>query len=161
MPTLTHVALVDIVEDVFSGERLATADGAVIYNDEVPAGLMLRADAEQLFRIISNIVRNARQAIVATKKTGEISVSAREDDAHWWISIRDTGPGLPPKAREHLFTPFQGGVRIGGSGLGLSIAAELVRGHGGLLELRKTGAEGTEFEICLPKAGSDADVPEV
>ena len=69
----------------------------------------------------------------------------------WWIKVGDTGPGLPPKAREHLFTAFQGGARKGGSGLGLAISAELVRGHGGRLESVAHDAEGTEFVIRLPK----------
>jgi signal transduction histidine kinase len=59
---------------------------------------------------------------------------------------------LPPKAREHLFEAFQGGARKGGTGLGLAIAAELVRGHGGRLELARSDAEGTEFLIHLPKS---------
>jgi K+-sensing histidine kinase KdpD len=65
--------------------------------------------------------------------------------------VSDTGPGLPQKAREHLFTPFQGGTRKGGSGLGLVISAELVRGHGGRLDLVSTGPGGTVFRIVLPK----------
>ena len=67
-------------------------------------------------------------------------------------SSPDTGPGLPQRAREHLFQAFQGGVSKGGAGLGLVIAAELVRGHGGRLELGRTNETGTEFVICLPKA---------
>jgi len=67
------------------------------------------------------------------------------------IRVSDNGPGLPPKAREHLFSPFKGGVRKGGSGLGLTIAADLVRGHGGRLELEKTDETGTVFLIKLPK----------
>ena len=63
----------------------------------------------------------------------------------------DSGPGLPPRAQEHLFTPFQGAVSKGGAGLGLAIAAELVRGHGGELKLESTGAEGTVFVMSLPK----------
>ncbi|KPU84805.1 ATPase [Marinosulfonomonas sp. PRT-SC04] len=157
VPSLNHVPLARVVDDVFDGERLATAGGEVTYKASIPADLMLLVDEEQLYRIISNIVRNASQAIVSTKKPGVILIHAREDKDHWWISITDTGPGLPPKAREHLFKPFQGGVRAGGSGLGLSIAAELVRGHGGVLELHKTGAEGTEFEFCLPKGDVDID----
>jgi signal transduction histidine kinase len=66
--------------------------------------------------------------------------------------VRDTGPGLPPKAREHLFRAFQGGARKGGSGLGLAIAAELIRGHGGQLELGHSDENGTEFVVTLPKA---------
>ncbi|MEC7668357.1 MAG: HAMP domain-containing sensor histidine kinase, partial [Pseudomonadota bacterium] len=72
------------------------------------------------------------------------------DDTGWVIRVSDTGPGLPPKAKEHLFQPFQGGVRKGGAGLGLAIVAELARGHGGLLMLDEDVAEGTVFEIRLP-----------
>lgn len=96
-------------------------------------------------------MRNARQAIVSSGQPGEVSVAAREDAAQWWIEVTDTGPGLPAKAQEHLFTAFQGGARKGGSGLGLAISEELVRGHGGTLELTRTGEEGTVFTICLPK----------
>lgn len=154
-PALSRVALAGIVDDVFAGERLAAGQDGVIYNQDISTDLQLRADPEQLYRVISNIVRNGRQAIIATGKRGEISVHGHQDENNWWISITDTGPGLPPKAREHLFTPFQGGVRKGGTGLGLSIAAELVRGHGGSLELRRTDENGTEFEICLPKGEAD------
>ena len=126
---------------------------------DVPAGLMIRADAEQLHRVLSNLIRNARQAIEATGQGGTIEISGGEDEADWVIRVGDTGPGLPPKAREHLFEAFQGGARKGGTGLGLAIAAELVRGHGGRLELARSDAEGTEFVIRLPKrlAGEEAE----
>ena len=154
-PSLMRLPLIDIINDVFDGERLAVADAEISYSEDIPPDLILRADPEQLYRVISNIIGNARQAIIATGKAGEISVGAREDADNWIITISDTGPGMPPKAREHLFTPFQGGVRKGGSGLGLSIAAELVRGHGGTLELLSSGENGTTFEICLPKGEID------
>ena len=70
---------------------------------------------------------------------------------HGHVEVADTGPGLPAKAQEHLFTPFQGGVSKGGTGLGLAIASELIRGHGGALELDRTGPAGTVFSIRLPK----------
>ena len=78
-------------------------------------------------------------------------IEASEDSNAWRIMLRDTGPGLPLKAQEHLFSAFQGSVRKGGSGLGLAISAELVRGHGGDIKLLRTDAEGTEFMITLPK----------
>jgi signal transduction histidine kinase len=151
-PSLARVQLADIVADVIDSERLAAAEHDLSFSEDIPAGLMLRADGEQLYRVLLNLVRNARQAIMATGQPGEIGIRAVEDDEAWWILITDTGPGLPPKAREHLFQPFQGGVRKGGSGLGLVIASDLLRGHGGRLELRRTGPEGTEFAISLPKA---------
>ncbi|TCK98898.1 signal transduction histidine kinase [Shimia isoporae] len=150
-PSLCRVMLADLVSDVVDSERLAVGEFDLSFAEDIPAGLSVRADPEQLFRVISNLVRNARQAIVAAGQPAEIAVTAREDEDAWFIEVRDTGPGLPPKAQEHLFTPFQGGIRKGGSGLGLAISSELVRGHGGMLSLKQTGSDGTCFEICLPK----------
>ncbi|WP_386625297.1 sensor histidine kinase [Sulfitobacter geojensis] len=150
-PTLTMALLETVVEDAVEGEKLASGDHAISYAIDVPAGMMVRADAEQLYRVISNLVRNARQALASAGQDGEISVQADETDSAWIIEVTDTGPGLPAKAQEHLFTPFQGGARKGGSGLGLAIAAELVKGHGGQLVLSRTGASGTQFRMTLPK----------
>ena len=152
-PTLTMVHLHDLVREVIESEVLAIGDYDISLTCDVPL-MMVRADPEQLYRVFANLTRNARQAIVAAGKPGSITVAAREDENAWWIEIRDDGPGLPPKAREFLFTPFQGGARKGGSGLGLAISAELIRGHGGRLELTSTGDEGTCFTICLPKGDS-------
>jgi len=151
-PRLSMVLLSEVVADVIDSERLAVDGHDVSFSEDIAMGLSVRADADQLFRVISNLVRNARQAIVATGKPGEICVHAHETDTHWCVEVADTGPGLPPKAQEHLFTPFQGGMTKGGTGLGLAIAAELIRGHGGWLELLRTGADGTAFQIHLPKA---------
>lgn len=155
-PRLTRFPLRMLAEDVVAGEGMAD-DGAVTALIDVPAGLAIRGDAEQLYRVLSNLVRNARQAIEATRQGGTIEISGGEDEADWWIRVGDTGPGLPPRAREHLFTAFQGGARKGGTGLGLAIAAELVRGHGGRLDLVKSDAEGTEFLIRLPKGDGLAE----
>jgi len=153
-PKLERVRLADIAGDVVENERL-TSDGAphdacITYTCEVPVDLVLRADPEQLHRVLSNLVRNARQAIVATGKPGEIRIEGQETATGWRIEVSDTGPGLPKKALDHLFQPFHGGARKGGTGLGLAIAAEIVRGHGGTLDLVRTGAEGTTFAINLP-----------
>ncbi|KJZ18975.1 sensor histidine kinase [Loktanella sp. S4079] len=151
-PSLTRVNLAHIVGDVIDSERLAAGDYPLSFSEDIPASLTLRADAEQLYRVIQNLVRNARQAIMATKQPGEIGLHAHEDDDRWLLTVSDTGPGLPPKAQEHLFQPFQGGVRKGGSGLGLVIAGDLIRGHGGRLRLERTDQTGTTFVIELPKA---------
>ena len=153
-PRLIRVDLAEIVDDVLASERLAIGEADVSLSEDIPGRMQLLADPEQLYRVISNLVRNARQAIVATGEPGEISVSAREDEAAWRIRVSDTGPGLPKKARDHLFRPFQGGTRKDGTGLGLAIAAELIRGHGGTLALEKSDETGTVFMITLP-TGSD------
>lgn len=158
-PRLTRFALRPILEDVAEGEGLSPETSPACLIDAA-AGLTIRADAEQLQRVLSNLVRNARQAIEATGREGTIELSAGEDEADWWIRVGDTGPGLPPRAREHLFMAFQGSARKGGSGLGLAISAELIRGHGGRLDLLHSDAEGTEFLIRLPKSGGlDSETP--
>ncbi len=151
-PVLGMVRLMDIVTDVIDSERLAEGCEDLTFKADIPPTMAVRADSEQLFRVLQNLVRNARQAIMATRQPGKITVASREDDAAWWITVQDTGPGLPRRAVEHLFTPFQGGARKGGSGLGLAISAELVRGHGGTLSLKETLKTGTVFEIYLPKS---------
>ncbi len=150
-PALSHVKLAQVASEVIDSERLAAGDYPLSFSEDIPATMTVRADDEQLFRVISNLVRNARQAIMATGNPGEIGLIGSEDDQSWQLKVTDTGPGLPKKAQEHLFQPFQGGVRKGGSGLGLVIAADLIRGHGGRLELESTDETGTTFVIQLPK----------
>ena len=150
-PQLSDVCLQDIVEDVLASERLAIRDQDVSFAADLPKDAHVFADPEQLYRVLHNLVRNARQALEATGQGGEIGLILRDEDQDWIIQVSDTGPGLPPKAKEHLFKPFQGGMRKGGTGLGLAISSELIRGHGGTLSLAKSDETGTTFEISLPK----------
>jgi signal transduction histidine kinase len=66
------------------------------------------------------------------------------------IAVKDNGPGIPQKARDHLFEAFQGSARPGGTGLGLVIASELARAHSGEIKLVATSASGTEFWVVIP-----------
>ncbi|MBC7737991.1 MAG: HAMP domain-containing histidine kinase, partial [Candidatus Saccharibacteria bacterium] len=101
-PRLTRFTLRRLVSDMAEGEALI-AQGQITMLNEVPPGLTIRADAEQLHRVLTNLVRNACQAIAATGDKGTVELSAGETDAEWWIKVGDSGPGLPAKAREHLF----------------------------------------------------------
>ncbi|MGR3617356.1 MAG: sensor histidine kinase [Paracoccaceae bacterium] len=150
-PTLTMVSIRPLIDDIVESESLAADSTQVEIQNDVPNEIIVRCDPEQLFRIVMNLVRNARQAIASSGSPGCVKVEACEEADAWHIRVSDSGPGLPLRARENLFTPFQGGVRKGGSGLGLAIAAELARGHGGDLSLKETGPEGTIFEIRLPR----------
>lgn len=149
-PVLTRFLVAQLAGDVIEGERLSASAAQVEFVTDIAPNLWLRGDPEQLHRVLTNLVRNARQAIEATGQPGTIEIGAGEEDAGWWIRVGDTGPGLPERAKEHLFQPFQGGIRKGGTGLGLAIAAELVRGHGGRLDLVRSDSEGSEFMIHLP-----------
>jgi signal transduction histidine kinase len=156
-PTLKRFMLAGLVDEVIESEKLAPGPQPVEFVTDVAPSLTLRADREQLFRVLNNLVRNARQAIEAAGAPGTIEIGAGEEDAGWWVRVGDTGPGLPSKARDHLFQPFQGGSRKGGTGLGLAIAAELVKGHGGTLDLVRSDSDGTEFVLHLPRELSDTD----
>ena len=155
-PTLKRLALKALVDEVIEGEGFTDASPVTCLVD-IPNTLSIHADREQLYRVLANLIRNARQAIEAMNTPGTIEVSAGEDEYDWWIRIGDTGPGLPARARDHLFTAFQGGTRKGGTGLGLAIASELVRGHGGKLDLARSDEGGTEFLIRLPKQRDPAE----
>ena len=156
-PQLSRFPLRRLADEVAEGEGLGP-DGPIVCLIDVAPGMMVRGDREQLYRVLSNLLRNARQAIEATGAPGTIEISGGEDDNEWWIKVGDSGPGLPARAREHLFTAFQGGTRKGGSGLGLAISSELVRGHGGRLELLRSDDDGTEFLIRLPKTIGPAEL---
>ncbi|EPX76840.1 sensor histidine kinase [Litoreibacter arenae] len=149
-PKLAMTQVQEIVDDVLQSEQLSAPDG-IRFECDVPPHMMVRCDSEQLHRILGNLVRNARQALETTGEAGVIKVSGTEDANGWHLTVSDTGPGLPPKARENLFTAFEGGVRKGGTGLGLAIASELARGHGGALTLVRSDEQGTEFQLFLPK----------
>ncbi|MDO5613620.1 MAG: HAMP domain-containing sensor histidine kinase [Paracoccus sp. (in: a-proteobacteria)] len=152
-PSLSRFNLSHLVGDVTEAEALAGEGAAapVEFLTDIPPGLSIRADRDQLYRVLSNLIRNARQAIEGTGSGGTIEIGAGESDRDWWIRVGDTGPGLPAKAREFLFQPFTGSARKGGTGLGLSIAADLIRAHGGQLTLVRSDTEGTEFVIQIPR----------
>lgn len=156
-PRLARFMLAGLVSDVVESERLTASASEIDFVIDVQPNLAIRADQEQLYRVLTNLVRNARQAIEATGQPGTIELGAGEDDAEWWIRVGDTGPGLPEKTREHLFQAFQSGGRKGGIGLGLAIAAELVRGHGGRITLVRSDDAGTEFMLHLPKTVSPTE----
>lgn len=149
-PVLAVIGVAALAAEVVESERLAAADACVEIATDIPPGLQARADADQLYRVLSNLVRNAVQAIDGTCTTGKVTISGEGNPGRTVIRVSDTGPGLPDKARENLFQPFRGGVRQGGFGLGLVISSELVRLHGGSLSLAETGPGGTTFRIELP-----------
>ena len=119
----------------------------------VDPGLEVAAGSDQLFRVLTNLARNAVQAM-ATDADGvlvrRLAVSAERMGGVCQILVTDTGPGLPPKARENLFVAFRGSARSGGTGLGLAIAQELVRAHGGRLELLESIGGRTVFSVTIP-----------
>ena len=128
----------DVAADIVAGE-------VRMIENAVPPGFDVFADRDQLHRVLFNLALNAFQAGAAA-----VAVSAATDGATAVVEVADDGPGLPARVRENLFRPFRGSARSGGTGLGLAIARDLMRGHGGDIELSRTGAEGSAFVLRLP-----------
>ncbi len=123
----------------------APEEHAIALENRTLDAFLIDGDRDQIYRILNNLCRNAAEAGATT-----IAVSGRSGANGREIDIRDNGPGLPPRAQEKLFQPFEGSARAGGTGLGLAIARELAQGHGGDLILVSTDASGTLFRLTLP-----------
>ncbi|MSP33229.1 MAG: HAMP domain-containing histidine kinase [Pseudolabrys sp.] len=124
----------------------------------VERGLTVEADHDQLFRVLVNVARNAVQALEARgardPARDQIRITGRREGSVAVIEVSDTGPGVSEKVRTHMFQAFQGSTRSGGAGLGLAIAAELVRAHGGDIRL-VPGTIGATFSITIPDLAVD------
>jgi signal transduction histidine kinase len=143
--TPTRFPLAPLMDEI--GPGLAIPEAELTVESEVPSGLIVAADRDQLYRVLLNLARNAVEA-----GAHHLRLSAVHEDGTIAVEVADDGPGLPPKARENLFRPFFGSARPGGSGLGLAIARELVRAHGGELALISSTGVGTIFRLTLPAA---------
>nr|WP_258045587.1 HAMP domain-containing sensor histidine kinase [Mesorhizobium sp. NBSH29] len=140
--------LVDEVEGLLGLEAAGIA-----FANEVDPAFEIDADSEQLFRVLTNLCRNAAEAMAADQEVAlvrRLSIAAERTGSMSRILVTDTGPGLPQKARENLFAAFRGSARSGGTGLGLAIAHELVRAHSGTLELLESVGGRTVFAITIP-----------
>ena len=111
-------------------------------------------DSAQLQQVVTNIVLNARDASLPG---GEISISLGKVGNGVGITVRDYGPGLPPASIGHIFEPLFTTKRTG-TGLGLSVARQIVTRHGGAIEVENAAAGGAEFRIVLPAAEGPEDV---
>ncbi len=151
-PQLQKVELFAVAAEVIENEKMLTQDPKIIFASSVPKDMVVNLDPDQIYRVLTNLVRNARQAIEIAGTGGLISIEAKEDERSWFIHVTDTGQGLPENAKTHLFEPFKGAGGKGGTGLGLSISQELTRSHGGKIELLHSDHHGTKFQVKLPKS---------
>jgi signal transduction histidine kinase len=147
-PRRKRFELLQLVTEV--GDSLGLPRQRIAWVIEVEPMLEVDADRDQLYRVLNNLCRNAVQALESEgDNDGEIAVAGRREGAVTVIEVADTGPGVPEKARAHLFAAFQGSVRKGGTGLGLAIAHELVQAHGGQIALIDNDG-GATFRVTIP-----------
>ena len=110
----------------------------------IDPGLVIIADRDQVYRVLKNLLQNAGQA-----GADRVDIRVETMEKRTEIYVHDNGPGMPERAKENIFVPFEGSVRAGGTGLGLPIARELMRNNGGDLTLVSTDDQGTTFCLLL------------
>ena len=151
-PERRMVALQPLVDEVRETLGLGP-ESSIQWISAIDRELRIDADSDQLFRILMNLGRNARQALEGRAPNDpardQVRLTGRRQGAVVIIEISDTGPGMSEKARGHLFEAFHASTKTGGTGLGLAIADELVRAHGGEIRL-VDGTLGATFRITLP-----------
>jgi len=155
-PERKTIEVEPLIEEVHEALGL-TLDVPIRWIVSVERGLTVEADHDQLFRVLVNVARNAVQALKAhgTRDAArdQIRITGRREGSVVVLEISDTGPGVSEKARAHMFEAFHGSTS-GGAGLGLAIAAELVRAHGGEIAL-VPGTIGATFRIAIPDRAID------
>jgi len=116
---------------------------------DVPAGLTIDADPDQLTRIVTNLVTNASQAMGGT---GRIWIDASRSGTVTHLRIKDDGPGVPAQLREQVFEALFT-TKAKGSGLGLALCRRIAEAHGGTVTLDSSD-RGAAFRISIPDAPS-------
>ena len=103
-------------------------------------------DPAQIQQVLVNLIKNALQAMT---KGGTLTLQTGEGADGVWVSVADTGGGIPQEQINRIFEPFYT-TKKKGTGLGLMIVQRIVRAHGGRIELESQVGRGTTFRIWLP-----------
>lgn len=158
-PRREVIRLKPLVEEVADALGLPRED-EIDFEIAMDDGLTIDVDRDHLFRVLSNLCRNSMQAIESQGDwaSGKIRIKAWREGRRVDIEVRDDGPGLPPRSREHLFKAFQGSSKPGSTGLGLAIASELIAAHGGTVKLVES-KKGATFLIEVPDRGAQTGRP--
>jgi len=142
-------------------EQISTLadEKGITLSDSLEDTLWVRGDQDHLIRLFLNLLDNA---LKYTPAGGKVRVTARREGSEVRVAVSDTGPGIPAEALPHLFDRFfrvdaDRSRRTGGAGLGLAIAYEIARRHGGTLTVQSREGEGTTFVVWLP---AETDAPQ-
>ncbi len=139
-----------VAEAVARLSARASAEGVALNSMSTTSDGNFQADAEQLTRVLVNILDNA---VRHTPRGGRVDINAEADDTQVIFTISDTGEGIPAEYIDRIFQRFSQvpGTTSGGSGLGLSIAQTIVHRHGGEISVKSSPGAGAKFTIRLPR----------
>jgi CheY-like chemotaxis protein len=120
----------------------------------------LLGDSHQLQQVVLNIVSNARQAMEAFRRDGQITLRTGATEDRVWLRIIDNGPGISPENLKKIFDPFFTTKPQGkGTGLGLSLSYGIVQEHRGSIRAESQPGVGTEFILEFPIANTADAAP--
>jgi len=128
-------------------DQFRTGHPKITFHIAVSEDTQATFDADHMFRIISNLTRNA---LAVVPEDGALWIDATQGKETVSVFIKDNGPGVPKHVQKTLFDAFSKSASRGGSGLGLAISRELARAMGGDLSLDHSGEDGTRFKLTLP-----------
>jgi two-component system phosphate regulon sensor histidine kinase PhoR len=142
------------VQEVIDDLALRADARAVTLHNDVPDGLLVRADADRVRQVFFNLIDNA---LKYGKPGGNVHVSAVLKPEQVEFAVRDDGPGIPPDAQARIFERFYRVDKArsreqGGTGLGLAIVKHVVQAHGGEVRVASTPGQGATFHFTLKRA---------
>ena len=141
-------AVVQEAAALFQGEREKGGEVRLFLADDLPR---ISFDAEQIRRVIINLMDNALKAIQDRGPEGTVTVSTRylEQDGLVALAVSDNGSGIPEDLLDRIFDPYFS-TREGGIGLGLAISQRIIEEHGGTIECTSRPGGGTVFTVRFP-----------
>ncbi|MGQ9701072.1 MAG: ATP-binding protein [bacterium] len=120
------------------------------YNEKIEEGIVCEASAEDIKRVLINLLLNATEAVSSlVDRKPEISISLMHKAKNIVIEINDNGTGIPEAALKKIFEPYYT-TKKGGTGLGLYIAQKIVNEHNGKIRAQSIQGKGTTFTVILP-----------
>jgi len=144
----------DLIEPQISAHRSeAAARGVQLMAEPLAGDVSVLADPVRLSLVLSNLISNA---VRHTGDEGRVTVRTKSSNGQVRIEVSDTGEGIAPEFRERIFEKFYQvpGAKVGGSGLGLTIAKEVVLAHDGQIGVESEVGKGSTFWFSLPAAGA-------
>lgn len=146
-PQLKMAPLNDVVRETVNLLRPELENRELNVRENLATGMLPSPiDAGQIQQVLVNLVKNAMQAMT---KGGWLTLETGQTAECVWVSVADTGGGIPQDQINHIFEPFYT-TKKKGTGLGLMIVQRIVRAHGGRIDLESRVGEGTVFRIWLP-----------